>query len=155
MALKLVARNKADNKEETIDVTELVKRATEQSAEQTRNIMLNTETGDGKLSDVLKNIKNKGLSREEDLVDCPTCGRDHDGHKGHAHKLKNDKGILRCTGPECKQEYIIVPKEKAEWVCETCNQPHIKIDTRNKKIAKDDVCVGCGSDHFKPMEVIK
>lgn len=139
---------------EEIDVDNLVAKAAQMASEQTRKTLLETETGAGKLSDVLKDIKNKKIAHEEDLIDCPTCHRGNNGHEGHVHKLKNDKGILKCTGPECGQEYLIVPKTQAEYVCETCGQPHIKVDTRNKELRKNDVCIGCGDDRFKLTDII-
>lgn len=152
MFIKPVVKQK---KEEVIDVQELMKQAAQQAAEQTRKTLLETDTGDGKLSDVLKNIRNKSYIKSDDdsLIDCPTCHRGNNGHEGHVHKLKNDKGILKCTGPDCGSEYIIVPKVQAEYICETCGAPHLKIDTRNKELRKSDVCLGCGSDHFKMIGI--
>ena len=88
----------------------------------------------------------------DEEIDCPTCGKDEKDKPGHkGHKLHSDgKGGLACTGPDCKQEFIIIPKVQAEYECTSCGQAHVKIDTRNKDIIKNDKCINCGKDEFVP-----
>lgn len=150
------------NKDEIEDIVNI---AAEKAAKKVleTTIGIGDGTGEKKFSEVLKDIKNKGKSEEGkdqddkgkhehnhsvDEIDCPTCKTSsQDGRK--PHKLHSDgKSGLVCTGPDCKHEYLIIPKARAEYVCESCGQSHIKIETRNKELRKNDKCVNCGKDTF-------
>lgn len=138
------------------DIEEIVNSAVEKTTKKIFDTAVGTEGK--KLSEILKDIKDKPPADkdkkethtygEDDFLDCPTCS----DHKGHSHKLKSDgKGSLICTGPDCKREYLIIPKTQAEYKCTNCGQEHIKIDTRNKELIKGDKCVNCGKDEFVPI----
>lgn len=137
------------------DIEEIVNSAVEKTTKKIFDTTVGTEGK--KLSTILSDIKNKppedkkDVHTHEDDIDCPTCKTSsQDGHK--PHKLHSDgKSGLVCTGPDCKHEYLIIPKAHAEYKCTSCGQEHIKIDTRNKELIKGDKCINCGKDEFVPI----
>ena len=154
--VKLATKTKKDELEETVKSM-----AEKLSKLESAVVVAKPDDSGEKLSQTLKDIKNKstpvdksheGHSHSTEEIDCPSCGKDDKDKPGHkGHKLHSDgKGGLLCTRPDCKQEFIMIPKAHAEYVCETCGQAHAKIDTRNKEIAKNDVCINCGKDSFVP-----
>jgi DNA-directed RNA polymerase subunit RPC12/RpoP len=88
------------------------------------------------LKKMLDDIKGK---QKESIIDCPTCG------VGHVHKLQGveDGGIgkYKCTGPDCKEEYILVDPA-SDYMCKTCSMPHKR--PKNQDISKKLVCPFCG-----------
>lgn len=143
------------------EIDEIIRNTVEQTTKKVLDSTIDTGSGtEGKkLSTVLKDIKNKpledkekndkGHNHEED-IDCPSCKISGPEHK--PHKLHSDgKSGLVCTGPDCKHEYLIIPKAHAEYKCTSCGQEHIKIDTRNKELIKGDKCINCGKDEFVPI----
>lgn len=142
------------NKEEIEDI---VNSAAEKAAKKVleTTIGIGDGTGEKKFSEVLKDIKNKGKSEEgkdqddkgehehEDDIDCPTC------HKGHVHKLKNEAGTYKCTGPECGKEYHLI-STTPEFQCINCGTPVDK--PAKKELENTYVCPTCGKDHFKEFD---
>jgi DNA-directed RNA polymerase subunit RPC12/RpoP len=103
--------------------------------------------GKGKVSQILKDIKEGKPIGGIDL-ECPGC---KNGKDGHVHKLEKKEGVLKCTGPECSKEYILVDKNvlsdkkaKTGYVCKDCGLPHAK----PSKATDDDHCTNCGKAEF-------
>jgi len=143
------------------EIEDIIRNTVEQTTKKVLDATVDAGSGNEgkKLSQILKDIKNKPPedkdkkevhTHEDDDIDCPSCKTSgQDGHK--AHKLHSDgKSGLVCTGPDCKHEYLIIPKTHAEYVCESCGQSHVKIDTKNKELIKNDKCINCGKDAFVP-----
>jgi DNA-directed RNA polymerase subunit RPC12/RpoP len=120
-----------------------------------------SDDGD-KLSQTLKDIKNKipstsiesgqedkhghehsHESKLVDEIDCPSC------KTGHVHKLKNDEsGLFKCTGPECGKEYHLV-STTPDFQCIGCGTP---IDKPPKELENTYTCPTCGKDHFQEFD---
>lgn len=117
-----------------------------------------------KVDDILAKIKAKQAAQEklqeknvpekkddkkeehnhEDIL-CPGC------HKGHIHKMVGDGLKVKCTGPDCGDEYALVPV-KADAECKTCHFP-LKIPKTAEIVDNDPVikahapgmsCPNCG-----------
>lgn len=139
------------NKKE--DIEEIVDSATERAVKKVFDTVIDTGavTGGKKFSEVLKDIKNKSsedkekdknFRHEEDEIDCPTC------HKGHIHKLKEEEGIFRCTGPDCGKEYHLL-STTPEFQCINCGTP---VDKPSKEFEDKYSCPTCGKNHFKEFD---
>jgi len=108
--------------------------------------VLKKEENATKISDVMSKIKEKfpektDIAKSEhvhndDEISCPTC-------KGHIHKLSTDGLTVKCTGPNCGKEYIMVDKS-ADYKCTACNTPVKKPDDDSK--AEGSECLFCGNN---------
>jgi len=89
------------------------------------------------VTEIKKTVDEKNLAKEN-KVDCPTC----------EHNLKRiGKLKIKCTGPDCENEYALVSK-KSDHQCTNCGLP-IKKPTKES----DEVsCPFCKSEHFKPFD---
>lgn len=95
----------------------------------------------------IKNLKKKLEEEvEKEIIDSDTDKELHDNKHHHLHKLErseNDKGglTLKCTGPDCKKEYILVDPD-SDYQCNDC-----KIPINSK--TNPDTCPLCGSKDAK------
>jgi Zn finger protein HypA/HybF involved in hydrogenase expression len=96
--------------------------------------------------------ENKEKGHVHDLL-CPTCKR------GHVHKMESDGLSVKCIGPECGKEYVLIDK-KSDYQCATCGVPIKKPE--DPDVAKNMAgCPFCGGkksvrhDWSKTWEVLK
>jgi len=109
-----------------------------------------TQKSATKMVEILDNIRkgkeeNKGSGeykghvhnmRHEDMVSCPAC---------HGHmKGVGDGMTYKCSGPDCKEEMIIIPKN-ADYKCTSCNAPIKKPEENSGHSMKDTGCPFCGN----------
>lgn len=87
---------------------------------------------------MLDDIKGK---QKDSIIDCPTCG------EGHVHRMQGvgegkGEGIGRykCTGPNCKEEYVLVDPS-SDYVCKDCGMPHKR--PKSEDISKKVSCPFC------------
>lgn len=132
------------------DIEEIVNSAVEKTTKKIFDTAVGTEGK--KLSEVLKDIKDKPPEQKdkkeththgEDDIDCPSC------HTGHVHKLKEQEGILKCTGPGCDAEYRLM-SANPNFQCTTCGTPIEK--PKSKELADKYSCPTCGRDSFKEFD---
>lgn len=129
------------------DIEEIVNSAVEKTTKKIFDTTVGTEGK--KLSEVLKDIKNKPLEDKKDVhtheddIDCPSC------KTGHVHKLKEKDGVLKCTGDGCGQEYYLA-STTPEFQCANCGTPVNK--PAKKELEDTYVCPTCGKDHFKEFD---
>lgn len=103
------------------------------------------------INDELKNIekvKEKIIEHEHDHnedVYCPTCS------KGHVHKIDGNGLTMKCTGKDCGEEFVIVPKS-ADYKCKTCGLPVKKPTEKGKDI---ESCPFCGGNEAKLFDFSK
>ena len=71
---------------------------------------------------------------DEDMIKCPTC------HTGHVHALKSDGLVYKCTGPDCNEEFVMVPKT-AGYKCAGCGGPIKRPEDPKYNL---DACPFCG-----------
>lgn len=71
---------------------------------------------------------------KHDDVLCPTC------HDGHVHRIETNGLSVKCTGPNCGKEYVLVDKT-ADYQCATCGVP-IKKPNDPKSIEGCPFCSG-------------
>lgn len=133
------------------DIEDIVNSAVEKTTKKIFDATVGTEGK--KLSDVLKDIKNKTIEdtgKKEDVhkhedydIDCPSC------KTGHVHKLKEKDGVLKCTGDGCGQEYYLA-STTPEFQCINCGTPVNK--PLSKELEDKYSCPTCGKDHFKEFD---
>lgn len=111
-----------------------------------------------KMSDLIKQLKDKDEQKkaddankieEEKIKDnngtfCPTCLAND-----HKHKMVADELGLkyRCTGPECKKEYVMVDKT-SDFRCLNCNAPIKRPENEKIKLESCPFCNGKKSMKF-------
>lgn len=74
-------------------------------------------------------------------VFCPTCDQGKHEHKVSFGNAGSGKLVGKCTGDECGEEFILVPK-KPDYACTTCGLP-FKKDINEKNDIKS--CPLCGN----------
>lgn len=84
-------------------------------------------------SSIEKEKAEKAEKEKKDDILCPTC------HTGHVHRVESNGLSVKCTGPGCGKEYVMVDKA-ADYQCSTCGVP-IKKPSDPKSI---EGCPFCG-----------
>lgn len=94
-----------------------------------------------------KQPKKIETEHSHDDVSCPTCG------DGHIHKIIGNGLTAKCTGKNCGEEYVLVPKS-ADYKCENCGIP-VKKPPKDKKIESCPFCGGGKAALFDYKKLIK
>ncbi len=71
-----------------------------------------------KIKDTPKDSINKIIEdskKDAEAIFCPTC-------RGHMHVMEQRGNVLKCTGPGCQEEMVLVPKS-ADYRCVSCGVP--------------------------------